>query len=66
MVYGENGQNGMNVPWAAAVLTREGPDHVIAQPHNSEVTIVRLMDHRVLTLKDAMKTHVPVREFFGI
>ena len=66
MVDGENGQNGMNVPLAAAVLTREGPDHVITQPHNSEVTIVRLMDHRVLTLKDAMKTHVPVREFFGI
>jgi len=45
-----------------AVLTREEPDHVITQPHNSEGTIVRLMDHRLLILKDAMKTLVPLME----
>ena len=66
MVHGELGQSGKNVLLAAVVATKEEQDHVIAQLHNSEATIVRLMDHRVLTLKDAMKTHVPVREFFGI
>merc|ERR1711863_47456 len=62
MVDGEIGQSGTNVPLAAAVLTREGPDHVITQPHNSEVTIVRLMGHHLLKLKDAMKTLVPLME----
>ena len=65
MVHGELGQSGMNVLLAAVVATKEEQDHVIAQHHNSGVTIVRLMDHRVLTLKDAMKTHVPVREFLA-
>jgi len=35
---------------------------VITQRHNSEVTIVRLMDHRLLKLKDAMKTLVLLME----
>jgi len=62
MVHGEIGQSGKNVLLAAVVATKEEQDHVIAQHHNSEVTIVRLMDHRVLTLKDAMKTHVLLME----
>jgi hypothetical protein len=62
MVHGEIGQSGKNVLLAAVVATKEEQDHVIAQHHNSEVTIVRLMDHRLLTLKDAMKTHVLLME----
>jgi len=62
MVHGELGQSGKNVLLAAVVAIKEEQDHVIAQHHNSEVTIVRLMDHRVLTLKDAMKTHVLLME----
>ena len=65
MVHGELGQSGMNVLLAAVVATKEEQDHVIAQHHNSGVTIVRLMDHRVLTLKDAMKTHVLVWAFLA-
>ena len=65
MVNGGIGQSGKNVLLAAVVATKEELDHVIAQHHNSEVTIVRLMDHRVLTLKDAMKTHVLVWAFLA-
>jgi len=62
MVHGELGQSGKNVLLAAVVATKEEQDHVIAQHHNLEVTIVRLMDHPALTLKDAMKTHVLLME----
>merc|ERR1719384_1317470 len=62
MVHGELGQSGKNVLLAAVEATKEEQDHVIAQHHNSEVTIVRLMDHRVLNLKDPMKTHVLLME----
>ena len=66
MVRGELGQSGKNALLAAVVATKEEQDHVIAQHHNLEATTVRLMDHRVLILKDAMKTHVLVWAFFGI
>ena len=65
MVYGENGQSGTNVLLVAVVVTKEGQDHAITPHHNSEATIVPLMDHLLLKVKDAMKTHVLVWAFLA-
>lgn len=57
---GESGQGGKSALLLVVVVTKEGPDHAITQPHNLMVTIVLLMAHPRLKVKDAMKTHVPV------
>ena len=60
MVDGEIGQSGTNVLLVAVVGTKEGQDHAITQRLNSEATIVPLMAHLLLKVKDAVKTRVLV------